>query len=141
MLLVARRRGVVPLLFLACLSAPAASRVLRWAESPITTASRKNNWMSASAGTAHLWLNGLGRDCLRAGRFVHQRCERWDLVIPFDQGRPQSETAHGIPVEVPRGIGDAGRKIADVLARVPIDAKLLRKAMTLRGEARDGWFR
>jgi UDP-hydrolysing UDP-N-acetyl-D-glucosamine 2-epimerase len=44
-------------------------------------------------------------------------------------------------VENPYGIGDAGRKIADVLARVPIDQALLRKSMTLTGETRDGWFR
>lgn len=43
--------------------------------------------------------------------------------------------------ENPYGLGDAGRKIAAVLADVPLDAKLLRKGMTLAGEARDGWFR
>ena len=41
----------------------------------------------------------------------------------------------------PYGLGDAGRKIADVLARVPLDAALLRKGMTLKGETRDGWYR
>jgi UDP-N-acetylglucosamine 2-epimerase (non-hydrolysing)/GDP/UDP-N,N'-diacetylbacillosamine 2-epimerase (hydrolysing) len=41
----------------------------------------------------------------------------------------------------PYGIGDAGRKIAAVLASVPLDQKLLRKRMTLAGEAKDGWFR
>ena len=41
----------------------------------------------------------------------------------------------------PYYLGDAGPKIADVLARVPLDAALLRKKMTLKGEARDGWFR
>ncbi|NJO53458.1 MAG: UDP-N-acetylglucosamine 2-epimerase (hydrolyzing) [Bacteroidales bacterium] len=41
----------------------------------------------------------------------------------------------------PYGVGDAGRKIAEVLATVPIDGALLRKGMTLRGEAQDGWFR
>jgi UDP-N-acetylglucosamine 2-epimerase len=44
-------------------------------------------------------------------------------------------------VENPYGIGDAGRKIADVLAAVPIDPALIRKSMTLRGEAREGWHR
>jgi UDP-N-acetylglucosamine 2-epimerase (non-hydrolysing)/GDP/UDP-N,N'-diacetylbacillosamine 2-epimerase (hydrolysing) len=44
-------------------------------------------------------------------------------------------------VENPYGIGDAGPKVADVLARVPLDRTLIRKGMTLRGEARDGWFR
>jgi len=41
----------------------------------------------------------------------------------------------------PYGLGDAGRKIAEVLADVPLDAKLLRKGMTLAGETQDGWYR
>lgn len=41
----------------------------------------------------------------------------------------------------PYYLGDAGKKIAAVLADVPINQVLLRKAMTLKGEARDGWFR
>ena len=44
-------------------------------------------------------------------------------------------------VENPYGIGDAGKKIAQVLAKVPLDGDLIRKRMTLAGEARDGWFR
>lgn len=36
--------------------------------------------------------------------------------------------------------GSASR-IADVLASVPLDRKLLQKTMTLRGEERDGWYR
>lgn len=43
--------------------------------------------------------------------------------------------------ENPYWLGDAGPKIADVLAKVPLDAALIRKRMTLVGEARDGWFR
>lgn len=41
----------------------------------------------------------------------------------------------------PYGLGEAGQKIADVLASVALDAALLRKGMTLRGDTRDGWFR
>jgi UDP-N-acetylglucosamine 2-epimerase (non-hydrolysing)/GDP/UDP-N,N'-diacetylbacillosamine 2-epimerase (hydrolysing) len=41
----------------------------------------------------------------------------------------------------PYYLGDAGPKVAEVLARVPLDAALLRKKMTLKGEMRDGWFR
>ncbi len=41
----------------------------------------------------------------------------------------------------PYGLGNAGPKIADVLASVALDTALLRKGMTLRGETRDGWFR
>jgi UDP-N-acetylglucosamine 2-epimerase (non-hydrolysing)/GDP/UDP-N,N'-diacetylbacillosamine 2-epimerase (hydrolysing) len=48
---------------------------------------------------------------------------------------------HCRSVENPYGMGDAGRKIADVLARVPLDQTLLRKAMTLKGEIQDGWAR
>lgn len=43
--------------------------------------------------------------------------------------------------ENPYGIGDAGLKVAKVLASVPLDTALIRKRMTLRGEERDGWFR
>jgi UDP-hydrolysing UDP-N-acetyl-D-glucosamine 2-epimerase len=41
----------------------------------------------------------------------------------------------------PYYLGDAGPKIADVLARVPMDQALIRKRMMLRGEMRDGWYR
>ncbi|MCZ8312825.1 MAG: UDP-N-acetylglucosamine 2-epimerase [Magnetospirillum sp.] len=41
----------------------------------------------------------------------------------------------------PYGLGDAGVKIAKVLAEVALDEKLLRKRMTLAGEVQDGWFR
>jgi len=43
--------------------------------------------------------------------------------------------------ENPYGVGDAGPKIARELARAPLGQELLRKRMTLAGEARDGWFR
>jgi UDP-N-acetylglucosamine 2-epimerase (non-hydrolysing)/GDP/UDP-N,N'-diacetylbacillosamine 2-epimerase (hydrolysing) len=43
--------------------------------------------------------------------------------------------------ENPYGLGDAGIRIAEVLAKVPLDQRLIRKGMTLAGEARDGWFR
>jgi UDP-hydrolysing UDP-N-acetyl-D-glucosamine 2-epimerase len=41
----------------------------------------------------------------------------------------------------PYGTGDAGKKIANVLAAVDLSSALLRKEMTLRGEINDGWFR
>jgi UDP-hydrolysing UDP-N-acetyl-D-glucosamine 2-epimerase len=41
----------------------------------------------------------------------------------------------------PYWLGDAGPKIADVLAKVVIDQKLIRKKMTLKGEVHDSWFR
>lgn len=40
----------------------------------------------------------------------------------------------------PYFLGDAGQKIAAVLAEVPLNQKLLRKEMTLQGIARDGWY-
>lgn len=44
-------------------------------------------------------------------------------------------------VENPYYLGDAGKKIASVLAEVPLNQALIRKAMTLKGETNDGWFR
>ncbi|MBI5450719.1 MAG: UDP-N-acetylglucosamine 2-epimerase (hydrolyzing) [Gammaproteobacteria bacterium] len=43
--------------------------------------------------------------------------------------------------ENPYWLGDAGPKIADVLATVSLDSQIIRKRMTLRGETMDGWFR
>jgi UDP-hydrolysing UDP-N-acetyl-D-glucosamine 2-epimerase len=43
--------------------------------------------------------------------------------------------------ENPYWLGDAGPKIAEVLATVALDQRIIRKRMTLKGEARDGWFR
>jgi UDP-N-acetylglucosamine 2-epimerase len=43
--------------------------------------------------------------------------------------------------ENPYWLGDAGPKVAQVLADVALDTNLIRKRMTLRGEMRDGWFR
>jgi len=41
----------------------------------------------------------------------------------------------------PYWLGDAGPKIAKVLADVALDQNLIRKKMTLKGEVRDGWYR
>lgn len=41
----------------------------------------------------------------------------------------------------PYWIGEAGPKVAEVLAMTPLDQGLIRKRMTLKGEAKDGWFR
>ena len=41
----------------------------------------------------------------------------------------------------PYWLGEAGPKIAKVLATAPLDQGLIRKRMTLKGEAKDGWFR
>lgn len=42
--------------------------------------------------------------------------------------------------ENPYWLGDAGPKIADILARVELDQSLIRKRMTLKGVTREGWF-
>ena len=41
----------------------------------------------------------------------------------------------------PYYLGDAGKKIAEVLAEVTLDRKLIRKQMTLKGESKTGWYR
>jgi UDP-hydrolysing UDP-N-acetyl-D-glucosamine 2-epimerase len=41
----------------------------------------------------------------------------------------------------PYYIGNAGKKIAGVLAKVTLDTTLIRKKMTLQGKCNDGWFR
>jgi len=43
--------------------------------------------------------------------------------------------------ENPYWLGDAGPKIAEVLATVPLDQRIFRKRMTLKGEKHDGWYR
>ncbi len=41
----------------------------------------------------------------------------------------------------PYYLGDAGKKIAAILATTPINETLIRKKMTLRGEVKNGWYR
>jgi len=41
----------------------------------------------------------------------------------------------------PYYMGDAGKKIAEILATVPLGRKLIRKQMTLKGETKNGWYR
>jgi UDP-hydrolysing UDP-N-acetyl-D-glucosamine 2-epimerase len=43
--------------------------------------------------------------------------------------------------ENPYWLGDAGPKIANVLAEVPLGQQLIRKRMTLKGEVKEGWIR
>jgi UDP-N-acetylglucosamine 2-epimerase (non-hydrolysing)/GDP/UDP-N,N'-diacetylbacillosamine 2-epimerase (hydrolysing) len=40
----------------------------------------------------------------------------------------------------PYYLGDAGKKISEVLAGVPLNQMLIRKKMMLKGEAKDGWY-
>ncbi len=41
----------------------------------------------------------------------------------------------------PYYIGDAGKKIAEVLSDIKLDSTLIRKQMMLKGEAKAGWYR
>jgi len=41
----------------------------------------------------------------------------------------------------PYYLGNAGEKIAEVLAQVSLDTHLIRKKMTLHGECDGGWYR
>jgi UDP-hydrolysing UDP-N-acetyl-D-glucosamine 2-epimerase len=50
--------------------------------------------------------------------------------------RTTCQTTHN-----PYGLGDAGPKVANILAKTDLSPKILRKKMTLRGEAKDGYFR
>jgi UDP-hydrolysing UDP-N-acetyl-D-glucosamine 2-epimerase len=43
-------------------------------------------------------------------------------------------------IDNPYYLGDAGDKIAKILAKIPLDTSLVRKRMTLKGECHDGWF-
>lgn len=55
----------------------------------------------------------------------------------FDQAfREAARTAPN-----PYGLGGAGVKVAEAIAGVALDERLIRKGMTLRGEACEGWFR
>jgi UDP-hydrolysing UDP-N-acetyl-D-glucosamine 2-epimerase len=49
--------------------------------------------------------------------------------------------AKSFNTENPYGIGDAGPKIAEILANVSLDQSLLRKKMFLKGEVSNGWYR
>jgi len=41
----------------------------------------------------------------------------------------------------PYGMGNTGPRVAEILSNVVLDARLLRKMMTIRGEQRDDWYR
>ena len=52
-----------------------------------------------------------------------------------DEFRGQSTATNN-----PYYLGDAGKKIADILASIPLGKKIICKKMTLRGETKDGWY-
>ena len=43
--------------------------------------------------------------------------------------------------ENPYWLGNAGPKVADVLATTPLGQRIIRKLMTLKGDVQDGWYR
>ena len=65
--------------------------------------------------------------------------EIYDAIIKCLYDQDFRETAR--TTFNPYWLGDAGTKIANVLASIPLGEKLLRKKMTLKGELRNGWFR
>src|SRR5437879_5790745 len=74
-----------------------------------TTASRKVVWVSASVGTARL-------HCyypVGVGGLTEQRCECWNLVVPFDQRGLWAKAPKRVGVEIPRALGDRGRMRID----------------------------
>ena len=52
-----------------------------------------------------------------------------------DEFRDQSTATNN-----PYYLGDAGKKIADILTSIPLGKKIICKKMTLRGETKDGWY-
>lgn len=44
-------------------------------------------------------------------------------------------------VDNPYYMGGAGKRISEVLSSIPLDERLIKKSMTLKGESVDGWFR
>jgi UDP-hydrolysing UDP-N-acetyl-D-glucosamine 2-epimerase len=52
-----------------------------------------------------------------------------------DEFRGQSTATNN-----PYYLGDAGKKIADILTSIPLGKKIICKKMTLRGETKDGWY-
>ena len=40
----------------------------------------------------------------------------------------------------PYYLGDAGKKIADILSTAPLGTEIIRKKMTLKGAAKEGWY-
>ncbi|MEX2454654.1 MAG: UDP-N-acetylglucosamine 2-epimerase, partial [Rhodospirillaceae bacterium] len=79
---------------------------------------------------------------LRAGNVIDAGYDTGEIVAAvgrcLDDG---SFRAACRTTENPYGVGEAGPKVAAVLAAVALDANLIRKRMTLLGETRDGWFR
>ncbi|MFL0799731.1 MAG: UDP-N-acetylglucosamine 2-epimerase (hydrolyzing) [Agarilytica sp.] len=77
-----------------------------------------------------------GENVLDAGYDQEAICEAVTRCLSDEEFRTLCRTS-----ENPYWLGDAGPKVAKVLAEVEIGQDLIRKRMTLKGEAKDGWFR
>src|SRR5262249_39762204 len=94
---IAKRRAASP---------PPMSSPSRRAKSPATRASRSRDCVSASGDMAPRAGKDCTRDLIGAGGFAQQSRERWNVGVPFDQGRLRSEPADRMSVEVPDWFGD-----------------------------------
>ena len=79
---------------------------------------------------------------LRGDNVIDTGYDKAEIVGAIDRGlRDEAFRRRCRETHNPYYMGGAGKKIAAVLAEVPIDRALIRKAMTLKGETREGWYR
>lgn len=79
---------------------------------------------------------------LRGDNVINVRYDKDDIISAIDRSLNDSafrQMCH--KCENPYYMGDAGGKIASVLATVPLNQTLIRKRMTLSGVNSDGWYR
>ena len=77
-----------------------------------------------------------GENVIDTGYQTHEIVAAVNRCLHDDQFRNKSKMTVN-----PYYLGNAGKKIASILATVEINQRLLRKSMTLKGEARAGWYR
>lgn len=90
--------------------------------------------------TVNIGSRQLGR--LRGKNVIDADYDARDIVNAVQRCLNDDEFRHICETtDNPYYLGDAGKKIADVLSSVPIEQTLIRKQMTLLGETKDGWYR
>jgi UDP-hydrolysing UDP-N-acetyl-D-glucosamine 2-epimerase len=77
-----------------------------------------------------------GDNVMDVGYFYQEIVSAVELCFESEDFREKCRNTNN-----PYYLGDAGKKVASVLSSIPLDRKLLRKLMTLKGEVRDGWYR
>src|SRR5690606_30509212 len=83
-----------------------------------SSAARNRAWVSASGGTALSLAEHFGGDPFCPAGLRHERCERRDFVVPFNERGARADPAKGVVVEVPCGSVDGARMgIDDDLSR------------------------